>query len=113
MRGRAPVQGDQLVGLRAGQLAATTGQGFEPIPVGSVSCHEGIDVHGWQTNQVSDLVTGEAVPLEMRLAKVPSRGLAILLDWGLLAAIGIPIAIALETILSSADPALRATLGLL
>jgi uncharacterized RDD family membrane protein YckC len=78
-----------------------------------VSGHEGIDVHGWQTNQVSDLVTGEAVPLEMRLAKVPSRALAILLDWALLAAIGIPIAIALQTVLSSVDPALQATIGLL
>jgi uncharacterized RDD family membrane protein YckC len=62
---------------------------------------------------VSDLVTGEAVPLEMRLAKLPSRALAILLDWGLLAAIGIPLAIALGSVLSTADPALQATLGLL
>jgi uncharacterized RDD family membrane protein YckC len=62
---------------------------------------------------VSDLVTGEAVPLEMRLAKVPSRGLAILLDWALLAAIGIPLAIALGSVVSIADPALQATLGLL
>jgi uncharacterized RDD family membrane protein YckC len=62
---------------------------------------------------VSDLVTGEAVPLEMRLAKLPSRALAILLDWGLLAAIGIPLAIALSSVLSTTDPALQATLGLL
>jgi uncharacterized RDD family membrane protein YckC len=62
---------------------------------------------------VSDLVTGEAVPLEMRLAKLPSRALAILLDWTLLAAIGIPLAIALGSVLSTADPALRATLALL
>jgi uncharacterized RDD family membrane protein YckC len=62
---------------------------------------------------VSDLVTGEAVPLEMRLAKLPSRALAILLDWGLLAAIAIPLAIALGSVLSTTDPALQATLGLL
>ena len=58
-------------------------------------------------------MTGEAVPLEMRLAKLPSRALAILLDWTLLAAIGIPLAIALGSVLSTADPALRATLALL
>jgi uncharacterized RDD family membrane protein YckC len=62
---------------------------------------------------VSDLVTGEAVPLEMRLAKLPSRALAILMDWALLAAIGIPLAIALGSVLSTADPALQATLALL
>jgi uncharacterized RDD family membrane protein YckC len=62
---------------------------------------------------VSDLVTGEAVPLEMRLAKLPSRALAILLDWALLAAIGIPLAIALGSVLSTTDPALQATLALL
>ena len=62
---------------------------------------------------MSDLVTGEAVPLEMRLAKVPSRALAISMDWALLAAIGIPLAIALQPVLSAADPALQATLALL
>jgi uncharacterized RDD family membrane protein YckC len=61
---------------------------------------------------VSDLVTGEAVPLEMRLAKVPSRGLAILLDWSLLALIGIPLAIAAESVVAGADPALQATVAL-
>jgi uncharacterized RDD family membrane protein YckC len=62
---------------------------------------------------VSDLVTGEAVPLEMRLAKLPSRALAILMDWALLAAIGIPLAIAVGSVMSSADPALQATVALL
>jgi uncharacterized RDD family membrane protein YckC len=62
---------------------------------------------------VSDLVTGEAVPLEMRLAKLPSRALAILMDWALLAAIGIPLAIVLGSVISTADPALQATLALL
>jgi uncharacterized RDD family membrane protein YckC len=61
---------------------------------------------------VSDLVTGEAVPLEMRLAKVPSRALAIALDWSLLALVGIPLAIATESAFSGADPALRATVVL-
>jgi uncharacterized RDD family membrane protein YckC len=61
---------------------------------------------------VSDLVTGEAVPLEMRLAKLPSRALAILLDWTLLAVVGILLAIVLETVLSAADPALQAALAL-
>ena len=42
-------------------------------------------------------MTGEAVPLEMRLAKVPSRALAITLDWALLALVGIPLAIAAES----------------
>jgi uncharacterized RDD family membrane protein YckC len=62
---------------------------------------------------VSDLVTGEAVPLEMRLAKLPSRALAILMDWALLAVIGIPLAIALGSAMSSVDPALQATIALL
>jgi uncharacterized RDD family membrane protein YckC len=61
---------------------------------------------------VDDLVTGEAVPLEMRLAKVPSRALAITLDWALLALIGIPLAIAVESAFSGADPALQATVVL-
>ena len=58
-------------------------------------------------------MTGEAVPLEMRLAKLPSRALAILMDWALLAAIGIPLAIAVGSVMSSADPALQATVALL
>jgi uncharacterized RDD family membrane protein YckC len=61
---------------------------------------------------VSDLVTGEAVPLEMRLAKVPSRALAILLDWSLLALVGVPLAIAIQSAFSGADPALQATVSL-
>jgi uncharacterized RDD family membrane protein YckC len=61
---------------------------------------------------VDDLVTGEAVPLEMRLAKVPSRALAITLDWALLALVGIPLAIAVASAFSGADPALQATVVL-
>ncbi|MET0641259.1 MAG: RDD family protein, partial [Jiangellaceae bacterium] len=61
---------------------------------------------------MSDLVTGEAVPLEMRLAKVPSRALAITLDWALLALVGIPLAIAAESAFSGVDPALQATVVL-
>jgi uncharacterized RDD family membrane protein YckC len=62
---------------------------------------------------VSDLVTGEAVPLEMRLAKLPSRALAITLDWTLLVVVAIPVSIAMEAVLASVDPALQAAIAVL
>jgi uncharacterized RDD family membrane protein YckC len=61
---------------------------------------------------VSDLVTGEAVPLEVRLAKLPSRALAMTLDLLVLFAVGIPIFAGLGFILPVVDPALGTALTL-
>jgi uncharacterized RDD family membrane protein YckC len=61
---------------------------------------------------VSELVTGEAVPLELRLAKLPSRALAISIDLTLLVATAIPLSIAISAVAATVDAALGAALGL-
>lgn len=57
-------------------------------------------------------MTGEAVPLEMRLAKLPSRALAFSLDLLVLLAVGIPLFAALGFLLPTVDPALGTALAL-
>jgi uncharacterized RDD family membrane protein YckC len=61
---------------------------------------------------VSDLVTGEAVPLELRLAKLPSRALAISIDLALVFAAAILMGIAISAVVSTVDAALGAALTL-
>jgi uncharacterized RDD family membrane protein YckC len=61
---------------------------------------------------VSDLVTGEAVPLELRLAKLPSRALAMTLDLLVLFTAGIPLFVGLGFVLPAVDPALGTALTL-
>ncbi|HMG28673.1 MAG TPA: RDD family protein [Jiangellaceae bacterium] len=61
---------------------------------------------------MSDLVTGEAVPLELRLAKLPSRALGIILDLTLLVAVAIPLGIAISAVVSTVDAALGAAITL-
>ncbi len=63
-----------------------------------------------QTGRVSDLVTGEAVPLELRLAKLPSRALALLLDALILAVVGFVLLLLLGQIAPGVDEALAAAL---
>jgi len=57
-------------------------------------------------------VTGEAVPLELRLAKLPSRALGIILDLTLLVAVAIPLGIAISAVVSTVDAALGAAITL-
>ncbi len=57
-------------------------------------------------------MTGEAVPLELRLAKLPSRALAIILDLTLLVAVAIPLGIAISAVVSTVDAALGAAITL-
>ena len=57
-------------------------------------------------------MTGEAVPLEMRLAKLPSRALAFSLDLLVLLAVGVPLFAALGFLLPAVDPALGTALAL-
>ncbi|MGH8825122.1 MAG: RDD family protein [Jiangellaceae bacterium] len=61
---------------------------------------------------MSDLVTGEAVPLELRLAKLPSRALAIIIDLTLLVAAAILLGIAIAAVVSTVDAALGAAISL-
>jgi uncharacterized RDD family membrane protein YckC len=61
---------------------------------------------------VSDLVTGEAVPLDVRLAKLPSRALAMTLDLLVLFTAGIPLFVGLGFVLPAVDPALGTALTL-
>jgi uncharacterized RDD family membrane protein YckC len=59
-----------------------------------------------------DVVTGEAVALELRLAKVPSRALALLLDLALLSIPLIGVAILTAVVGSNTDDAAAAAIGL-
>jgi uncharacterized RDD family membrane protein YckC len=61
---------------------------------------------------VSDLVTGEAVPLELRLAKLPSRALGIIIDFTIIVVVAIPLGIAIAVVVSTVDPALGAAITL-
>ncbi|PWG74607.1 hypothetical protein DF186_17025, partial [Enterococcus hirae] len=61
---------------------------------------------------MSDLVTGEAVPLEMRLAKMPSRALAILIDLLILFIAAVVIFSIASTAVRDADPAAAAAIGI-
>jgi uncharacterized RDD family membrane protein YckC len=58
------------------------------------------------------VITGEAVALELRLAKVPSRALALLLDLALLSIPLIGVGILASVIGASTDDALAAAIGL-
>src|ERR1700744_932041 len=59
---------------------------------------------------MSQLVTGEAVPVELRVARIGSRGPGALLDFSLQVILGIVLAVALRPVLSSVDSALQAAL---
>ncbi|TDE15947.1 RDD family protein [Jiangella asiatica] len=55
---------------------------------------------------MSDLVTGEAVPLELRLAKLPSRALAIVLDAVVLGLLGLGLLLLFTQVVPDVDLAL-------
>ncbi|WP_026876290.1 RDD family protein [Jiangella gansuensis] len=59
---------------------------------------------------MSDLVTGEAVPLELRLAKLPSRALALVLDGILLAAVGLGLLLLFTQVVPDVDVALASAM---
>lgn len=59
---------------------------------------------------MNDLVTGEAVPLEMRLAKLPSRALAFLLDGVILAVVGFGLLLLFSQVAPGVDEAFAAAL---
>ncbi|MYR46253.1 RDD family protein [Streptomyces sp. SID5910] len=61
---------------------------------------------------MSELVTGEAVALELRPAKLPSRALAVLLDLAVSVAAYVAITIALVAATSSLDTAAQTALAL-
>jgi uncharacterized RDD family membrane protein YckC len=61
---------------------------------------------------MSDVVTGEAVPLELRLAKFPSRALAIGIDIVLYAACALGLYALVASIMPAVDTALATALGL-
>lgn len=70
------------------------------------------DDHGaWgRLTAMSDLVTGEAVSLEVRLAKLPSRALAFVLDALVLVVVAIGLLLLLTQIVPGVDEALAAAL---
>ncbi|MBB5788479.1 RDD family protein [Jiangella mangrovi] len=59
---------------------------------------------------MSDLVTGEAVPLELRLAKLPSRALGLLLDAAILMVLGFGLLLLFSQVAPGVDEALAAAL---
>ncbi|HEY9408378.1 MAG TPA: RDD family protein [Jiangellaceae bacterium] len=61
---------------------------------------------------MSELVTGEAVPLELRLAKLPSRALAFLVDVLVLGVVGLLVVLLLAQVIPALDPAAAAALAL-
>jgi uncharacterized RDD family membrane protein YckC len=61
---------------------------------------------------VTDLVTGEAVPLEMRLAKFPSRALAITIDFIVLFVVALVFVMIVGAVAPELDQALGAALRL-
>jgi uncharacterized RDD family membrane protein YckC len=61
---------------------------------------------------VSELVTGEAVALELRPARLPSRALAVLLDLAVAVAAYIAVTIALVSATASLDQAARTAISI-
>lgn len=61
---------------------------------------------------MSELVTGEAVPLELNLARMPSRALAIAIDFAVLFIVGIGVLIVFARLGSGLDPAAAAAVGI-
>jgi uncharacterized RDD family membrane protein YckC len=55
---------------------------------------------------MGDVITGEAVPLELRLAKLPSRALAFLLDAAVFAIVALGFVLAVSWIIPDVDEAL-------
>ncbi|HSK25344.1 MAG TPA: RDD family protein [Jiangellales bacterium] len=62
---------------------------------------------------MSDLVTGEAVAVELRLARFPSRAMAFAIDVLVLLAIGVPLVVLTGFAIGEADPALASAVILL
>ena len=60
---------------------------------------------------MSQLVTGEAVPVELRLARIGSRVPATLLDFSIQLVLGVILAVALRPVLSWVDAALQAAIA--
>lgn len=65
-----------------------------------------------RTAGVSELVTGEAVALELRPARLPSRALAVLLDLAAALAVYIAVTIALVTATASLDRAAQTAISI-
>ncbi|WP_166355434.1 RDD family protein [Phytoactinopolyspora limicola] len=61
---------------------------------------------------MNDVVTGEAVPLELRLAKLPSRVLSIAIDVAIYAGCGLALFGIANAVVPALDPALATALGL-
>lgn len=62
---------------------------------------------------MSDLVTGEAVPLELRLAKMPSRALAFAIDFVIIVIAIILVLVLLGQLLTDVDAAANAAISLI
>jgi uncharacterized RDD family membrane protein YckC len=89
MRGRPLVELDQLVYLRPGQAPAPADEIIQPLPFGLMRHGESFYVHGLETNAsgavslrgaMEDVVTGEAVVIDVPCARFPSRMVAIAID---------------------------------
>ena len=122
----ALIEVDQLVEFSAMQpprSAGTPDQHLEPLPVAGVRSDEAVDVDAAPPCSepalpsgtmlgMSQLVTGEAVPVELRVARIGSRVPATLLDFTIQLVLGVVLAVALRPVLSSVDAALQAAIVL-
>ena len=61
---------------------------------------------------MSELVTGEGVVLDLRVARLPTRALGFTIDAAVLVGLAIGVSFVLGATIDAADPALAATLGL-
>jgi uncharacterized RDD family membrane protein YckC len=62
---------------------------------------------------VSEIVTGEAVALDLQVARLPTRMTAFALDAAVLLAVAVPLVLLVGWAAGRADPALQAALGII
>lgn len=125
MGGRALVEIEQFVGLGATELAPTTEERFQARPLVGVRGHIGVQVHAATVCRVSepmiatigvtedDLVTGEAVALDLPPASIGLRILSGLLDLVIIETLLYVVLVAGALLVTSLDEALGSAIMLL
>jgi uncharacterized RDD family membrane protein YckC len=126
---RGAVTRDELVDLRARHRprpARLTGEDLQAIPRRPVRGDVGVEIHGYLLPGTlatvtepgaafltagGDVVTGEAVRLELRLAKAGSRGLALVIDATLVITAFVVVVYLLGTVANFGDDALLAAIA--
>ena len=86
VRRRPLVELHEFVDLCTAEPVAASDQLLETIPAVAVSKHERVDVHRAKTSPpgsvrcMSEVVTGDAVVLDVRVAQLPVRAVSALID---------------------------------